>query len=256
MKKLAGAYRHQLLRIFHSYRIYICIIAYVIICLYMEHTPGISKISSRTVFEGLSNIAGFNNMNKIPVIIAAIPMATSFCDDISNNYFNPYVLRCGKKNYIISKLTTCFFSSFIVSFTGLSVYSIISGAINGLGIRQIHEYRVFHDIAYGKYPIAAVIIFIFLFSMVSGVYAVMGMALSAAVPNRFVAVTSAFFISMFVENVLDFLPTSISLFEIQKGNKAFFGMNSGYILLLSCMVCLGYILLAAWVFKHFAERRI
>ena len=38
-------------------------------------------------------------MNKIPVIIAAIPMATSFCDDISNNYFNPYVLRCGKKNY-------------------------------------------------------------------------------------------------------------------------------------------------------------
>lgn len=84
-----------------------------------------------------------------------------------------------------------FFSSFIVSFTGLSVYSIISGAINGLGIRQIHEYRVFHDIAYGKYPIAAVIIFIFLFSMVSGVYAVMGMALSA-VPNRFVAVTSAF----------------------------------------------------------------
>ena len=29
MKKLAGAYRHELLRIFHSYRIYICIIAYV-----------------------------------------------------------------------------------------------------------------------------------------------------------------------------------------------------------------------------------
>ena len=105
MKKLAGAYRHELLRIFHSYRIYICVVAYVIICLYMEHNPGSSKIISRTVFEGLSNIAGFNNMNKIPVIIAAIPMATSFCDDISNNYFNPYVLRCGKKNYIILDFT-------------------------------------------------------------------------------------------------------------------------------------------------------
>ena len=98
--------------------------------------------------------------------------------------------------------------------------------------------------------------FIFLFSMVSAIYAVMGMALSSAVPNRFVAVTSTFFINMFVENVLDFLPKSISLFDIQKGNNAYLGMRASVVILLSCMVCMGYFLIALWVFKHFAERRL
>ena len=255
MKKLFGAYRQELMRVFSSYKIYICIISYILVCVYMSYNFDTNSLK-KSVLERLVNIAGFNNMNKIPVLIASIPMATSFCDDISNNYFNSCIIRCGGRNYIISKFTTSYIISFLISFIGLSIYSVICGVKNGLGVHQVHEYRVFHDIAYGNYPVLAAISFIFLFSMVSAIYAVMGMALSSAVPNRFVAVTSTFFINMFVENVLDFLPKSISLFDIQKGNNAYLGMRASVVILLSCMVCMGYFLIALWVFKHFAERRL
>ena len=91
--------------------------------------------------------------------------------------------------------------------------------------------------------------------MAAAVYAVMGLAVSAAIPNTFVAVTSPLFMAIVVRSGLKFLPKAVYLPAIHGGNSLY-GAHTFEMLFFSFMTVMGYILIFGSIFGFFVKRRV
>jgi hypothetical protein len=255
VKLYFGVCRQEFLRLFCDWKLYVCLLLYVIVC----RATAVSQYGydySMSAFGGIDLLSFYSNFSKLMVLLSAVPSAVSFCDDYSGRYINYQVLRSGKKSYILGKLTMCVLSSFAVSFTGLMLYAFYNLLRSGeIGGDTVNKGIMFYDIIHSKFPFAVVIIRNFLFAMVSSVYAVMGYALSSVIPNRFVAVTAPLFMNMFMEEIMEFFPKMFNLYRIQIGNKSFHTGSFG-IVAFSVLVSLGYIIIFGLVFAYYTGRRV
>lgn len=248
--------RQELLKTIYSWKIYVSFLLYIIFAYLATRTIG---GGSRLVngYASISDIASYNNFNKILVIIAAFPYATSYYEDIQYGYINYIVKRSGKEIYVSAKIVMCALSSFIVSFISLSVYCTISSMVSGFGVntRAIIETSKFYDISAGKTPFMVVYFMCFLFSLCSSLYAVMGMMVSAILPNIFVALTGTLFMNVLMEQINAKMPRFLNIFYIQGGNAAY-GVKAPFIAICSIAVVLGYMILSGLIFSRYARRRI
>lgn len=252
IKIFLGNLRYEFLHVFSGWKIYSCFFLYIIlmfIAIKMDTNVAVQA------YGGLDIITGLSNLNKLLVITSAFPVATIYYDDIVDNYAKQVILRSNKSCYILSKIIVCAVISFLISFAALSVYSIFVAVKRGIGIDVIYPGNVFYDYAYGKIPFMAVFAKAFLFAMVSSVYAVLGLALSAVMTGKFVAVSAPLFMNMLMEQVGDFMPKTLRLFNIQGGNSAY-GLGTSGTLIVSMTVAAGYILLAGIFFSYYARKRI
>ncbi|MGN0327969.1 MAG: hypothetical protein ACI4D4_03200 [Lachnospira sp.] len=256
-KKNIGLLYQELIKLLCNWKIYVCIIIYVSVAHMASKSAGDNVLNIGTAYTFITVINGYSNFNKLLVLVASLPFASSYYEDIQNGYINYIVSRSGTGVYIFTKVTVCAISSFLVSFAGLTMYSLLCCIISGHGVsvRWIPEGGKYYDVASGSMPWMIVFILCFLFSIVSCVYAVMGMTLSAFLPNKFVAVTGTLFMNILVEEVNKKLPEFINLFSIQLGNTAY-GQDTKIIVIGSVMVVLGYIILSGLVFSRYVKRRI
>lgn len=238
----------------YSWKIYASIVIYFLICI----LTAISDAGSlQETQEGLWIIERLSNLNKLLVLIAAFPFAASFCEDIAKKYTNQVVLRSSPTIYIVAKIVMCSVTSFIISFVGLGLYSIFNTINLGTGInsRSVYPGYPFYDLFEKNWIGLYIVALIIPFALVSAVYAVMGMMLSAIIPNRFVAVTAPLFMNTIMEIIFNILPKKLSLLKIQMSSLDNITSTFG-ILGVSIMVCLGYTLIAGLVFSSYVRRRI
>lgn len=254
IKMYVGICRQEMQRLICSWKLYAGILIYFFMCIFSVISEDGRLPSAQ---QGMLTLAGFSNLNRILFLMAAFPYAASFCEDWHKRYMNSIVLRSSPKIYITGKLTMCAVSSFCMSFIGLGLYAVFSTYMVGLGVHSNNIYpgAPLYDLSLGSMKFMYVIGQILLFSMVSAVYAVMGLALSAAIPNRFVAVTAPIFMNTVVQQICGALPKALDLYSIQLGNRAY-GTSAVFVLCMSFMVCLGYIMLSGVVFNTYAGRRI
>lgn len=259
MKKYLGYIKSDLNRIFCSKLLYASVLFYLLAIWLILFFEGIGNhMSIWTSYGALLEIQGFSNMNRALFLIASLPMATSYCDDISNKYQNLLVIRGDIKAYIFSKILVCFFSAFIISFMSLNMCALFLAITNDAGVINTGNYNtsnVYYDYMSGPFPYMTIIAMTFLFSLVSGVYAVLGLAFSAFVKGRFAAFAAATFISIVMEVLYKFIPKSLSLFAIQYGNNAY-RTGTTITILLSILVALGYILIGSIIFGRRVRRRL
>ena len=253
VKGFAGVCRQEFQRLCFNWKIYVGMLIYIIVCyLSQVRIGGHFGVSAYT---GMNYITDLSNMNKLLVLTAAFPLATSFCDDWSGKYMNQVVLRSNSGAYIKGKIFMCAVSSFAISFIGLIIYSLFNTVLYGVGTESVQQGEVFYDIGKSTIPFMMIIIRCFLFAIVSSVYAVAGLALSAFIPNRFVAVTAPLFMNTIIEQIMNQLPKTLDLFRIQGGSEAY-GGKTAITIVMSLMVVVGYILLAGIAFSWIAKRRI
>lgn len=256
MKRYISLCRQEIYRLLINWKIYVCIILCILLSHLATRSSGMLwRISSG--YESIGTIVVINNFNKLIVFTAAVPFAMSYYEDIQYGYIHYVVERSGSTAYVLSKITICALSSFLISFIGLSVYCTFCNIVTGSGIHEgiIIPGGRFYDIASGSMPVMAIYYRCMLFALAASCYAVMGMTLLSALPNKFVAVTGTFFMNTLVEIINDYTPDIFNIFRIQMGNDEY-GINSMVILVCSLAVIAGYDILSGLVFARYVNRRI
>lgn len=257
IRNFRGLWSQEIHRIIYNWKVYVCFVVYFLVIFISTKGAGSIFFELKNAYQSMLQINLISNFSKLLVLVASVPFATSYYEDIQNGYINYIVSRSGTGVYIFTKVTVCAISSFLVSFVGLAMYSLLCCIISGHGVsvRWIPEGAKFYDVASGSMPWMVVFIMCFFFSIVSCVYAVMGMTLSAFLPNKFVAVTGTLFMNILVEEINYYLPEFLSLYFIRNCNTAY-GQDTKIIVIGSVMVVLGYIILSGLVFSRYVKRRI
>lgn len=256
VKKYLALCKEEIYRLLINRKIYICLLLYVLLAHSAARMVG-SMFGIEKAYEAIGTIASINNFNKLLVLVAAVPFALSYYEDIQYGYIHYIVNRSGSTAYVVAKITICTLTSFVISFVGLAIYCTFCMIVKGSGVSvyTIIPNGLFYDIASGSMPYMAVYYRCLLFAMASSCYAVMGMTLLSVMPNRFVAVTGTLFMNTLVEIVNGYMPDIFNIFRIQIGNLEY-GINSLTVFLCSFAVLTGYIILSGLVFSRCVNRRI
>lgn len=245
--------RQEVIRLFSKSTVWICILLYLLAIKLLL----LSNFNSGQIwnaYQMVAEITSRNNFNKVLVLISAIPMAASYCNDVTDNYLDLIILRSTIRRYTVSKVIISFCSSFFISSLSLTIYSLYFAIKCGVGESAIQS-GVFLDFAKSKCPYLAVLAGIFLFSIVSAVYAVLGLCLSAYVSGRFAAMAAPMVINTFAEVIVKYVPGAINIFRIQVGNSAYHMGTIGTVIM-SAMVCVGYMYAGYLLFHRRVRRRV
>jgi hypothetical protein len=195
-------------------------------------------------------------MNKLLVLTAALPFSCSFYEDWTNSYIRPAVLRCGTGAYVAAKVVVCIASAFLVSMIGLVSFSLIELCSVPLDDGYVFDDMQYYTVLHGSIPYMYVIIKASLFSIVASVYAVLGFAISAVMPNLFVAAFSPLLMDFVMEQLTwNNVPRYMKLYAMQNSTafRAFGDMQN---FLLTFCVAAGYMIIGGFIFAQVVRRRI
>ena len=154
MKNIIGNLRSECIRLFSKSTFIICIVLYILAIIAILITEPFSDGLKYSCDGMLTYIVGLSNFQRVLVLLASLPMATSFCDDIADKYMDLIILHSSTHTYIVSKIIICFLSSFAVSFIGMMIYSVYCSITNGVGIQlfNIKEGTVYYDCVNSSFP--------------------------------------------------------------------------------------------------------
>lgn len=118
----------------------------------------------------------------------AFAFIVTSCDDSTNQYLRPIVIRSGVRKYTITKFAAGFISALIVVFAGVMLASyLLTFKIPLLDPdNPAPGYPFDYFITIG-HPWITSLIEAFIFAVYGAMYACFGLAVSAALPNKFVA---------------------------------------------------------------------
>lgn len=197
IKDTWGVIRQEFMRVFSGARWYVTVCALIILWFVLSMEYG-EKTTLEQYF-GYVNV--LSNEAKIIVLVGALPTAVSFCSDWQDGYINSILLRSGSSAYITGKLAAVVVVSFLTNFVSAIAYCIICGGIFGYGYDNIEDYYLFYDVSSGSMPFMYFVILCYGRSIVNTMYAVWGYAMSAVLPNKFVAVTAPMFMAIMIEDI-------------------------------------------------------
>ena len=110
MKKIIGNLRSECIRLFSKSTFIICIVLYILAIIAILITEPFSDGLKYSCDGMLTYIVGLSNFQRVLILLASLPMATSFCDDIADKYMDLIILRSSTHTYIVSKIIICFLS--------------------------------------------------------------------------------------------------------------------------------------------------
>lgn len=245
-----GMLREECRRVFCGYRWYITIVLIAMLWYLLS-----LERAHDNVIVSFDNITVLSNEAKILILAGALPLATSFSDDWKNSYIRSAAVRSGEKSYINGKIIAFVIVTFITNFIGMMLYIVVKGGIDGYGYDMVYDHYLFYDVASGKIPFMYMIIRVYLFSIVTTMYAMWGYVVSALLPNKFVAVMAPLFMGIMIEEITSHGIVQIYPYRISIGSELL-GYNTPLNLLLSTIIVMVYILTAAYFFKKIVGRRI
>lgn len=199
------------------------------------------------------------------IIISAIPVIATFCNDWNTQYIRSVVGRTGIDRYLNHKIYFCFLGTFITSFVSLMLCTLFMllkfPIISENGIMNLSGFYPIGCII-EKHPYLFQILKIFCLSLYYGFWSVAGLTVSAFIPNRFVVYTSPFIFSLTAEMFFDGVLSGIVPSFFQLPNIAFTTLTKpmfGNIiidLLYIIFIFVGLSLLVGQLFIYQAKRRI
>lgn len=203
------------MQLFSSPLFYLSIIGVTILC-FISIWERVSASETRiTVVYCFDIFIGLTMFKKLVVLFAAIPYVSSFCSDWKCQYIKPVVIRTGIKEYIWSKIITCFVSGFLTVFIGLILFIILLSFKMPIFPAENIEQMIFPPfapLAVGKIPVLYLLAQSFVFSMAAALWAVVGLSLSAFIPINFVAITTPLIASYFLESLTRRLPEWLNIY--------------------------------------------
>jgi hypothetical protein len=212
------------------------------------------EISALSVIDLLFGLSMFK---KALVIFAAIPFVASFCSDWNTQYIRFMLARSSVRRYTWSKVTVCSVSSFTVVFLGLLFFLLFLSFLMPVFPQDIeaHSYPPFGSLLTSGFPMASLLLTLFIFAVGNSFWVICGLTLSAYLPNRFIAVLSPFVFSYFLEEVSSGFPTWISLYHLTRVRDVI-GLGALPSLIYFIFIFGLLIFICGLIFSHQVKRRV
>ena len=150
-------------------------------------------------------------------VFAAFPAVTSFCSDWNCQYIRCYISRSGTKSYIKGRIFSCFTTTFLTVFCGLILFVIILAFLFPVANMEwdinANVYAVSHKLILIS-PWLYIVYHIFIISLATATWGMIGLSISAVLPNRFIALLSPFICCYIVTTVTRGLPIYLNFYSI------------------------------------------
>lgn len=207
----------------------------------------------------------FGTLPRIVILISTLPVITSFCTDWNTQYVRSVAGRAGVERYLRHKILYCIAGTFITAFISLWLFTFFLRTrmpmITPMGAEELSGIYPFGVIV-ADAPYLYQLCKIICFSAYCSVWAVVGLAISAYIPNRFLVFTSPFTLCYILEIIFNnkiVLVTPLFLhipyLALATMTSPLFG-NPVIDLLYIVLLFFGLSLLAGKVFFRGAKRRI
>lgn len=247
--------RGYLFKLARSPLTYIGVLGVLAVCLL--NIRGQSS-SFETVVTRINMFLDLDAFRKITVLFAALPFTANFSDEWKSK-ITPYcVTRRSVKKYAVSNVILCFVTSFIALFLGIMLYMLGASFFSefdrpdpnaSIYTMPYHEFYNSDSLRW-LFPITRV----FIFSLSGGMWCVMGLMLSALIPNKYVAVCSPVVASYIVERITMQLPPRLSLYSLSMSVPMV--INSVVTFIYNILVFTGISAICGWIFYIILRKRV
>lgn len=202
--------RAYLFKLFRSPLTYIAIIGTAALCF----THGIinRNFNCFTVQYHVDIFLHLDAYRKLLPVFGALPFTANFADEWKSGVTLGCVIRRGAKKYAAANVLFCAVTSLLTVVLGMLLYAFIYS----LFIPLYEEYTdpftyLLGRLLKGGLGWLYMIFQIFIFACSCSMWAVMGMLLSALMPNKYVAIASPFVASYIVERITIQFPPRFNL---------------------------------------------
>lgn len=207
-------YRAYIRKLVRSPLFYIGIVGVLAIC--FTRTFHIKNLGhAKDVLREVEYFLYFDNLQKAVVIFGALPFTTNFADEWKCGVTAQCVSRIGASKYAVSNIVVCFGSTFATVLIGMMLYSGIYSTFYPFYISDGNTFGTPYEIfIQNGTPILYLISLIFVYAASCGMWAVMGLMMSALLPNKYIAICTPFAASYAIERVTMGLPPALNLWSI------------------------------------------
>lgn len=194
---------------------------------------------------------------QLVILTAAIPTAASFCNDWCCQFIRPVVVRSGVKRYALSKVLVCALSSFLIVLIGMTLFFVFMGFFLPVAHSDPLNPPVppYGTLLEGPAPFLYLLCVGSLFALSASLWTVVGLAVSARLPNKFVAICTPLIASYLLQELTKSLPPQFNLYYLSRARNIL-GQGAGISFLYSAFVFLALIGLAGYFFYRTVQRRV
>ena len=179
----------------------------------------INDLSQANVIDMIVLLFGLSMFKKILIIFASIPIVSTFCQDWNSQYIRSVIIRVGSCKYILSKILVCHLVSFSVIFVGMLLFLLVMSFFSPLALHDVNYYvgwKPFGSFLLNGQSVLYIVLNTFIFSFGISLCVVLGMTISAYIPNQFVAIVSPFIVGYLMEEFTYSMPAFLNLFYLTR----------------------------------------
>lgn len=208
--------RAYLFKLFRSPLTYIAIIGTAALC--FTHGVINRNFYDDTVVYHVDIFLNLDAYRKLLPVFGALPFAANFSDEWKSGVTLGCTLRRGVKKYAAANVLFCAATSLLTVFLGMMLYA----GVYSLFIPLYGEYNNPASFLFGGLLTSGrgwlfMIFQIFIFACSCSMWAVMGLLLSALMPNKYVAIAAPFVASYIVERITIQFPPRLNLWYLSLG---------------------------------------
>lgn len=203
---------------------------------------------SSDVVNHLDVFLGLDAFRKIIAVMSALPFAANFAEEWNSSVTANCITRKNVGKYAGTNVVFCWITSFLAVFLGMmifvEIYTFILPLYKPNPNPKVTPYGIFLD---SGMPIIYVLARVAVFAASCAMWSVMGMALSAFFPNKYIAICSPFVASYVIERLtmqlpglLDFHKLSLSYIDNKASPIFAFSYSMGFFILISAVCGLGF----------------
>lgn len=178
-----------------------------LIFIYFRHIHSGGAINYKDfLFEGgvcyiTIRVFDYNVVSNLIILIATLPVATSFCTEWNTRYVRSIVSRTGAGKFARHKVLTCYFGTFTAIFIAMAIFTVILLALKAPIIDEvgINNAREPFGAIVENHPYLYQLIHIICFSSYCAFWSIVGLAVSAYIPNQYIVYAAPFILYFIVD---------------------------------------------------------
>lgn len=227
--------RSHFYKLLHSPSFYIGVFVTLILSLFC-----LSKYIVSDALQTISSLMMFVSYRKMFVFAAALPFAANFADEWNSKTVTNCITRQNTIQYAGSNVVVCYISAFAVVFAGMMIFVMFQATRVPL-YDETNIYGSYAPITASGHPMLAIALTVFVFASSCAMWAVMGLTISAFLPNKYVAICSSFVFCYLLERFMINFPERFSFdalsYSTMVGDPIFVFLWSNFIFIAVSAVC-------------------
>ena len=204
-------------------------------------------------FTDLLILLDLESFRRMYVVCASIPFAANFADEWNNMTILSCITRKNVLKYSVSNIAVCFISAFVTIFCGMMIYVFVN-----IMLKPPFENTQPIGPPYGELLENGAVLLpfwftIMVFALSCGMWAVMGLTLSAFFPNKYVAICSPFVFCYVIERFTRSFAEEFDLYSLSRSASSH---SAAFIVLWASGVFLAISLFCGIMFTLVVKRRV